>query len=149
MAPDRTILHLVIKKIPDPLPLSRIMACTLLSLSYAPGGTRLLWDPRDRLRFLSKLKIWGAIKPLVNFHKCIISSAVECPDNIYFIQSSDKHNMLMQCVICLSCFIVDKIWSTAIKIIYQICFLSRRVKLIVTSERLNIFKKYFHQSKVK
>jgi hypothetical protein len=24
------------KKIPDPLPLSRIMACTLLSLSYAP-----------------------------------------------------------------------------------------------------------------
>ena len=29
-----TILHLV-KKILDPLPLSRIMACTLLSLSYA------------------------------------------------------------------------------------------------------------------
>jgi hypothetical protein len=28
-------------------------------------------------------------------------------------------------------------------------FLSRRVKLIVTSERLNIFKKCFHQSKVK
>ena len=27
--------------------------------------------------------------------------------------------------------------------------LSRRVKLIVTSERLNIFKKCFHQSKVK
>jgi hypothetical protein len=27
-------------------------------------------------------------------------------------------------------------------------FLSRRVKLIVTSERLNIFKKCFHQSKV-
>jgi hypothetical protein len=25
-------------KIPDPLPLSRIMACTLLSLSYAPGN---------------------------------------------------------------------------------------------------------------
>jgi hypothetical protein len=24
------------KKIPDPLPLSRIMACTLLSLNYAP-----------------------------------------------------------------------------------------------------------------
>ena len=36
MAPDRTILHLFKKKIPDPLPLSRIMACTLLSLSYAP-----------------------------------------------------------------------------------------------------------------
>ena len=28
-------------------------------------------------------------------------------------------------------------------------FLSRRVKLIVTSERLNIFKTCFHQSKVK
>ena len=28
-------------------------------------------------------------------------------------------------------------------------FLSRRVKLIVTSERLNIFKKCFHQSKFK
>ena len=28
-------------------------------------------------------------------------------------------------------------------------FLSRRIKLIVTSERLNIFKKCFHQSKVK
>jgi hypothetical protein len=30
------------KKILDPLPLSRIMACTLLSLSYAPG-TRWIW----------------------------------------------------------------------------------------------------------
>ena len=38
MASDRIILHLVKKKkIPDPLPLSRIMACTLLSLIYAPG----------------------------------------------------------------------------------------------------------------
>ena len=36
MSPDRTIVHLVKKKIPDPLPLSRIMACTLLSLNYAP-----------------------------------------------------------------------------------------------------------------
>ena len=37
MVPDRTILHLLKKKkIPDPLPLLRIMACTLLSLSYAP-----------------------------------------------------------------------------------------------------------------
>ena len=37
MAPDRTIFHLVKKKkIPDLLPLSRIMACTLLSLSYTP-----------------------------------------------------------------------------------------------------------------
>ena len=34
MAPDRTILHLVEKKIPDPL--SMLLACTLLSLSYAP-----------------------------------------------------------------------------------------------------------------
>ena len=29
---------------------------------------------------------------------------------------------MLQCVICLSCVIVDKIWSTAIEIIYQICF---------------------------
>ena len=42
MARDRTILHLVKKKIPElPLP-SRIMACTLLSLSYAPGASTIL-----------------------------------------------------------------------------------------------------------
>ena len=41
MTPDRTILHLDEKNIqaggsdPDPLPF-KIMACTLLSLSYAP-----------------------------------------------------------------------------------------------------------------
>jgi hypothetical protein len=40
MAPDRTILHLVENKFrrgadPDPFPF-KIMACTLLSLSYAP-----------------------------------------------------------------------------------------------------------------
>ena len=56
------------------------------------GGTRLLLGPGDRLRLLSKLRIWGPIKPLINFHKCFISCAEECPDNIYFIQSSDKHN---------------------------------------------------------
>ena len=44
MAPDRTILHLVEKKIQvgglgqtQIHSLSKIMACTLLSLSYAPG----------------------------------------------------------------------------------------------------------------
>jgi hypothetical protein len=48
-------------------------------------------------------------------------SAAECTDNMYFIQSSDKHNQLIQQgLTCLSCFIVSKIWSTAIKIIYQI-----------------------------
>ena len=40
MVPDRTILHLIEKEFrrgadPDPLPF-KIMACTLLSLSYAP-----------------------------------------------------------------------------------------------------------------
>ena len=35
----------------------------------------------DRLRLLSKLRIWGLIKPLVNFHRCFISCAAECPDN--------------------------------------------------------------------
>ena len=38
MASDRAILHLVKKKIPDPLPHSRIMACTLLIFSYAPNS---------------------------------------------------------------------------------------------------------------
>ena len=60
----------------------------------------------------------GLIKPLVNFHKCLISCAAECPDNIYLIQSSDKHNQLMQQgVTYWSYFIVTNIWSTAIKII--------------------------------
>ena len=40
MAPDRTILHIVKNfqggAYPDPLPF-KIMSCTLLSLSYAPG----------------------------------------------------------------------------------------------------------------
>ena len=44
MAPDRTILHLVKKNIPVLLPLSRIMACTLLSLSYAPAICRTMRD---------------------------------------------------------------------------------------------------------
>ena len=48
------------------------------------GRTRLLWDPRDRLRLPSKLRIRGSIKPLVNFHKCFISCAAECPDNIIY-----------------------------------------------------------------
>ena len=75
---------------------------------------------RDRLRLPSKLRIWGSIKPLVNFHKCLISCATECPDNIYLKQSSDKHNQLMQQgVTCWSYFIVTKMWSTAIKIIYK------------------------------
>jgi hypothetical protein len=34
----KEILSSKVIKIPDPLPLSRIMACTLLSLSYAPGN---------------------------------------------------------------------------------------------------------------
>jgi len=55
-------------------------------------GTRLFWGPGDMLRLLSKLRIWGPIKPLVNVHKCFISCAAECPDNIYFIQISDEHN---------------------------------------------------------
>ena len=59
MAPDRTILHLVKKKIPNPLPLSRIMACTLLSLSYAPGNPHgklkeNLFLPLFNTNFISK-----------------------------------------------------------------------------------------------
>ena len=48
MAPDRTIFHLVKKKkIPDRLPLSRIMACTLLSLSYAPEVSYIVICGKD------------------------------------------------------------------------------------------------------
>ena len=46
------------------------------------GWTRLLCDPGNRLIFLSKLRILGPIKPLVNFQKCFISCAAECPDKI-------------------------------------------------------------------
>ena len=89
------------------------------------GGTRILWGPGDRLRLISKLRILGSIKPLVNFHKCFISCAAECSDNIYLIQSSDKHNQLMQQgVTCWSYFIVTKICFTAIKIIYQFFFIT-------------------------
>ena len=37
------------------------------------GGTKTPLGPRDRLRLLSKLRIWVLIKPLVNFHICFIS----------------------------------------------------------------------------
>ena len=37
MTPDRTILHLFKQKSQTSISLSRIMACTLLSLSYAPA----------------------------------------------------------------------------------------------------------------
>jgi hypothetical protein len=49
------------------------------------------------------------MKPLVNFHKCFISCAAECTDNIYFIQSSDKYNQLImqQGVTC--CIVANKI----------------------------------------
>ena len=100
--------------------------CESLSTSPGPpreilqGGRRLLWGSGDRLRLPSKLRIWGSIKAQVNFHKCFISCAAECLNNIYLIQSSDKHNQLMQQgVTCWSYFIVTKIWSTAIKIIYK------------------------------
>ena len=90
---------------------SDLVGMTLLFLALPPreillGGTRLFWGPGDRLRRLSKLRIWDPIKPLVNFKKCFTPCAAECPDKICFIQSSDKHNQLMlQGVTCLSCFI--------------------------------------------
>jgi hypothetical protein len=70
-----------------------------ISLSTSPGppreilqgGTRLLWGPGDRLRLPSKLRIWGSIKPLVNFHKCFISCAAELglyKKLIYYLNSS-------------------------------------------------------------
>jgi hypothetical protein len=61
---------------------------------FLQGETRLLWGPGDRSRLSYKSSIWGPIKPLVAFQNCFIFCAAECPDNIYFIQSSDKHNQL-------------------------------------------------------
>ena len=83
---------------------------TLITLYKSPRGWLGLWCSREmmhgrrrlrcgfgaRLRLLSKLRMLGPIKPLVNFHTCIISCAVECPEYIYFIQNSDKHNQLLQ-----------------------------------------------------
>ena len=71
------------------------------------GGTRLLWGLADRTRLLSKLRILGPIKPLVKFHKYIISCAAECPDNIYFTQSSDKHNSEVKVNFTLSLFYIN------------------------------------------
>ena len=80
--------------------------------------------PRGLVEISLKIEdLRSTIKLLVNCHKCFISCSAECPNSINCIQSSDKHNQLhviQQAVICLSCFIVNKIWSTAIKIIYQI-----------------------------
>ena len=42
---------------------------------------------QNRLTILSKLRIWGPIKPPVYFHKRLMSSAAECLDGIYLIQS--------------------------------------------------------------
>jgi hypothetical protein len=49
-----------------------MICCKILMLRSGPprrylqGGTRLLSGPGDRLRLLSKLRIWSPIKPLVN-----------------------------------------------------------------------------------
>ena len=60
------------------------------------GRRKLRWGFGARLRLLSKLRMLGPIKSLVNFHTCIISCAAECPEYIYVIQNSDKHNQLLQ-----------------------------------------------------
>ena len=75
--------------------------------------------PRGLVEISLKIEdLRSTIKLLVNCHKCFISCSAECPNSIYFIQSSGKHNQLhviQQDVFCLSCFIVNKIWSIAIK----------------------------------
>jgi hypothetical protein len=57
MAPDRTILHLVGKKIPDPL--SMLLACTLLNLSYAHGlYSIMLWMINHLGKHMEVLSLW-------------------------------------------------------------------------------------------
>ena len=41
------------------------------------GGTRLLCGTGDKFRFLLKFRIWGPIKPLVNFYRCFIFYAAK------------------------------------------------------------------------
>ena len=75
------------------LSIESIATCAGPPREILHGETRLLWGHGDRLMFLSKLRIWGPIKPLVYFRK-------------WFIYC-DKHNQLMQQgVIRLSWFIV-------------------------------------------
>jgi hypothetical protein len=38
------------------------------------GGTRLILVPVDRLSLLSKLRILGSIKPLINFHIYVLTN---------------------------------------------------------------------------
>jgi len=74
--------------------------CNLWEHKYTQGNdarrNKTALGPQEQAEIFSKLRILGPIKRLVNFHKCFISCAAECPDSIYFIQSSDKHNLLMQ-----------------------------------------------------
>ena len=61
------------------------------------GGTR------DKLRLLSKFRIRGPIKPLVNFHKCFIFCAAECPESLdlnklKIVENTKKLNKLKQSV---------------------------------------------------
>jgi hypothetical protein len=48
----------------------------------------------------------STIKLLVTFHKCFISCAAECPNSIYFIQSSGKHNELKLCTMYMILYMV-------------------------------------------
>jgi hypothetical protein len=66
MAPDRTILHLLKKKSHTSISLSRIMACTLLNLTYAPAELTSAivgyykWKKGDNMNILKLQKcfIW-------------------------------------------------------------------------------------------
>jgi hypothetical protein len=44
---------------------------------YFARRNKTALGPGDRLRLISKLRIGGSIKPLVNFHKCFNSRAAE------------------------------------------------------------------------
>jgi hypothetical protein len=52
------------------------------------GGTRLIRVTGDKLMLIAKFRIWDPIKPLVNFRRCFIFCAAECPERL------DLKNML-------------------------------------------------------
>jgi hypothetical protein len=71
--------------------LSNFISARASKRNFARRNKTVL-GPGERTYTSLKIEDLRSNKTLVNFHKCFISCAAECPDNIYFIQSSDKHN---------------------------------------------------------
>ena len=58
------------------------------------GGTRLFWDPGDRLRLLSKLRIWGSIKPIYDqqpeFQSLSEFSIINIKNKLKIVENTNK-----------------------------------------------------------